>query len=270
MTRISELRYLLAFILVLAVAGTAFGSDAPILDRIVKNGVLKVGMSGNQAPMNVKGRSGMMIGFEVDLANMLTSIMDVRLEIVNKPFPELLPALKAGEVDIVMSGITITAARTADVFFVGPYMISGKSILTKSKTMAAVDEIDDLKKADLTFTVLEGSTSQSFVEKYVPQVKIAPAKDYDTAVKMVLDDKADALVADMPVCLLSVLQYPGRDLVALDRPFTIEPLGIALPADEPQLLNLLENYLRTLQELGFMDQLQKKWLEDGSWVAALP
>lgn len=259
--------FLLASVLL---GGLAFSADSPVLDRIATSGVLKVGMSGNQAPLNAKSRTGQMMGLEVDLANILASAMEVEVELVVKPFADLLPALHAGEVDIVMSGMTITAKRSANVSFVGPYTLSGKSILTKSKALAAADEAGDINKQTLTVTALQGSTSQTFVEKHLPQVKLVTSQDYDTAVKMVLDGQADALVADMPVCVLSVMRYPGEDLVTLNSPLTIEPIGIALPAGDAQLLNLIENYYRTLEGMGVMQQLRKKWLEDGAWLPALP
>jgi polar amino acid transport system substrate-binding protein len=249
---------------------TGLASDSPVLDRVTKQGVLRVGMSGDQAPMNAKNRTGQLIGLEVDLATLLAAAMDVRLEPVVKPFGQLLPALKAGEVDIVMSGMTITAERTASVSFVGPYMVSGKSILTKSKTLAAAKEAVEINKANLTVTALENSTSESFVKKHLTDVKLVTSTDYDTAVKMVIDGQADALVADMPVCVLSLLRFPGADLVTLGQPFTIEPIGMAISAEDRQFLNLLENYFRALEGLGIMQQLRAKWLEDGSWIAALP
>ena len=49
-----------------------------------------------------------------------------------------LSKLTSGEVDAVMSGMTMTPARNLRVAFVGPYMVSGKSILTKSSTLAAI------------------------------------------------------------------------------------------------------------------------------------
>jgi len=262
---------LLAVALILLLGGTyAFSADSPVLDRIASNGVLKVGMSGNQAPLNAKSRSGQLIGLEVDLANILASAMDVKVELVVRPFPELLPALQAGEVDIVMSGMTITAERSAKVSFVGPYTLSGKSILTKSKTLAAADEAGEINQANLTIAALEGSTSQRFVEKNLPRVNLVKTKDYDSAVKLVLDGQADALVADMPVCMLSLMRYPGEDLVTLDQPLTVEPIGIALSAGDAQFLNLVENYFRTLEGMGVMQQLRTKWMEDSSWIAALP
>ena len=138
-------------------AGAA-ASDAPVLDRILKNGEIRVGMSGNQPPFNARSRQGGLIGLEVDLANQLAAAMGVKLKIVNKPFGDLLATLDKGDVDIVMSGVGITAGRSARYAFAGPYVMSGKSILTKSSTLAAAKSADEINKADVRFAALENST----------------------------------------------------------------------------------------------------------------
>lgn len=271
MTRDYRIRFVLIVTLIgLISTGLAIAADSPIIDRILSNGVLKVGMSGNQAPMNARNNNDQLIGLEVDLANMIAAAMEVKVEFVVKPFPELLPALKSGEVDIVMSGMTITAKRTADFSFVGPYMLSGKSILTKSTLLAAADEAGDINEEHLTVTALKDSTSETFVKQYLPKVTLVTSDDYDKAVKMVVDGEADVLVADMPVCVTSVLKYPEADLVTLTRPLTVEPFGIAIPATDAQLLNLLENYLRTLEEMEVLDDLKRKWLDNGAWISTIP
>jgi polar amino acid transport system substrate-binding protein len=271
MKLMSGFQLLVVYALILGLGGiSTFAADSPVLDRIAEKGVLKVGMSGNQAPMNMRNRSGELMGLEVDLARTLAAAMGVKAEFVVKPFPELLPALKAAEVDIVMSGMTITAERAASFSFVGPYQLSGKSILTKSMTLAQAEEVEDLNEANLTMTALESSTSQRFVENYLPNVKLVTARDYDTAVKMVVEGKADAMVADMPACVLALLQLPDQGLMTLNQPLTIEPFGIVLPPEDKQFLRLFDNYFGTLDRMGVIMQLQKKWLDDGSWVAALP
>ena len=87
---------------------------------------------------------------------------------------------------------------------------------------------------------------------------------------MVLNDQVDALVADMSVCMLSMLRYPGKGLATLNQPLALEPAGIAMLPTDPQLKNLIENYLNAFEGTGLLEQLRKKWLEDGSWIAALP
>lgn len=250
--------------------GGATAQNAPVLDRVLQNGELRVGMSGNQPPFNVMSRGGSLIGIEVDLATVLAAAIGVELNIVTKPFGELLPALSAGEVDVVMSGMAITAERSREFAFVGPTMFSGKSILTKSQTLAAVTEAGEINRANVRLAALEGSTSQAFVENFLPEAQLITVADYDEAVEMLRSDEIDALVADMPICLLSLLRYPNEGLATLTQPFTVEPIGIAVPAGDPQFLNLLENYVEALEGAGLMELLRKKWLEDGSWIVALP
>jgi polar amino acid transport system substrate-binding protein len=254
----------------LMISAGAVAADAPVLDRILKNGEIRVGMSGNQPPFNARSRQGGLIGLEVDLANQLAAAMGVKLKIVNKPFGDLLETLDKGDVDIVMSGMGITAGRSARYAFAGPYLMSGKSILTKSSTLAAAKGADDINRADASFAALENSTSQEFVEKYLPDAKLVKIKNYDEGVQMVLDGKVEALVADMPICVLSVLRYPDQGLTTLSRPMTVEPVGIAVPAKDGQLLNLLDNYLEALEGMGYMGELRRVWMQDGAWIAALP
>ena len=108
------------------------------------------------------------------------------------------------------------------------------------------------------------------MERRLPQAQLTTTTNYDSAVLRVLDGHADALVADLPACRLAVLRFPEEGLLTLDSPLIIEPIGIALPASDPLLLNLIENYLNALESTGALGDLRRKWLEDGSWVKLLP
>jgi polar amino acid transport system substrate-binding protein len=240
-----------------------------VLDRIVERGEIRVGMTGAQPPLNVKNKTGEMIGFEVDMVNALAASMGVKPKLVVKPFGELLPALLSGEVDMIVSGMTATLERNTKVAFVGPYIITGKSILTKSTTLARADETADVNMEDVKLAALKGSTSQEFVEELMPKAKLTPTADYASAVKMLLEDKVDAVVADMEICQISMLRHPNAEL-AISEPLTIEPIGVALPPNDPLLVNLVENYLGALDALGLLDELNKKWFEDGSWLLQIP
>ncbi len=261
---------LIASIAVLLGALSAGAAESPVLSRIAENGVLRVAMSASQPPLSMKTRGGEIIGLEPDLAGLLAVAMGVKLEIVEKPFPELMKALDAGDADLVMSGMTITLQRNMKHAFVGPYFISGKSILTKSAMLQKADEPSDLDGSDLTLTALAGSTSERFVQALAPQAKLVTTQNYEEAVNLVLQDKADAMVADFPICILSLLRHPGAGLASLVAPLTMEPIGIALPAGDPLLVNLVENYLRAIEGTGVLEALEQKWLEDGSWLAELP
>jgi len=243
---------------------------SPGIDAIVKRGELIVGTAGSMPPLNMTTKSGKVIGLEPDIASIMAGAMGVKLKLATMPFAELLSALERGDVDMVMSSMTMTPKRNMEVAFVGPYFISGKSILTKTNTIEAAANTEDINTPDTSLTALKGSTSQVFVEKLLPKTQLVLARDYDAAVAMVVDGKVDAMVADYPICVISVLRYPEEGLASLVKPLTIEPIGVALPGNDPLLLNWVQNFLGMLEKSGELEALREKWFEAGSWLQELP
>lgn len=261
---------LVALLLLLLVPTLIQAQSETTLQRVVRTGELRVGTSGNQPPFTVKSKDGELIGYEIDLAGLLAEAMGVKVRFIERPFPELLPALAKKDVDIVMSGMTITPERNIKFGFVGPYIVSGKSILTRASKMNDLDELEKLNQPTVTVAVLKNSTSQRFAERFMPKAKLVTVMDHDAGVKMVLGAKVDLMVADFPVCALSMLRHPAADLAILDEPLTIEPIGVALPADSFQMHNLINNYMTALQMTGILEELEVQWFEGGDWLIRLP
>ena len=260
----------LIFIFILFIPILLFPQEAKVLNKILQRGELRVGTSGNQPPFTMKSKEGQLMGYEIELAALLTNAMNLKLKFVEKPFSELLPALEKDEIDVIMSGLTITPERNLKCSYVGPYIVFGKSILAKSKRISDLDDMGEINRPTIQVAALNGSTSQRFVEKLIPKVKLILIPDYETAVKLVMEDKVDILIADYPICQLSILRHPDAGLATLEEPLTIEPIGIALPPDAFQLHNLVENYVNALQIGRVLENLEAKWFQDGSWLIRLP
>jgi polar amino acid transport system substrate-binding protein len=249
--------------------GTSRSSASPVLDRIQKKGELTVGTMGNMPPLNMTSKDGQIFGLEPDLAKMLANAMDVKVKFVTKPFNELLPALQAGQVDMVLSGMTITPQRNLKVAFVGPYFISGKAFLTKTKTMAYAKEAEDVNRPNTKIVALKDSTSQAFAEEYLDKTTLVTTGSYDEAVEMVLRDKVQAMIADYPICVVSVFRYPEAGLLSIVTQLTYEPIGIAVPANDPLMINWTQNTLNSMEESGILDELKLKWFAEGDWLNKL-
>ncbi len=269
MRRLASILGLCALVLLCGSVWAA-DSDASALSRIVESKELRVGMSGNQPPFVMKDRNGNLVGFEVDMAEALADAMNVKLTIVQKPFAELLPALEGGEVDLVMSGVTMTAERSLKFAFVGPYYVSGKSVLTRDQNLARVERTNELDQAGLALVALEGSTSQLYVKNDLPKTKLMTAPDYDAAVKMVLDGKAKAMVADLPACVVTMLRFPDKGLTTSSALLTLEPIGVAMPLDDAVLEKYVTNILEAVEETGQIEELKKYWFEGARWLAMMP
>ena len=249
-----------------ATSGT---SASPVLDRIQKRGELVVGTMGNMPPLNMTSKDGEIFGLEADLARMLAGAMNVKVKFVTKPFNELLPALQTGQVDMVLSGMTITPERNRKVAFIGPYFISGKAFLTKIKTIAYADEATDANDPNTKIVALKGSTSQAFAEKFLDKTTLFTTGNYDAAVDMVLQDKAHAMIADYPICVVSVFRYPEAGLLSVVTQLTYEPIGIAIPANDPLMMNWTRNTLNNIEGSGILDELKLKWFAEGNWLNKL-
>ena len=245
-------------------------SASPVIDRILQRGELVVGMTGNMPPLNMTTKEGELIGYEVDLAKAMAAAMGVRAKLAVIPFAELLPALQSGKIDLILSNMTITPGRNLKVAFVGPYFTSGKAFLSKVKTIAMADEPGDIDAKNTKLVALKGSTSQAFVEEAIPEATLVTAKSYDEAVKMVLEDKVHAMVADYPICVVSVFRYPNQGLLSVVTSLTYEPIGVGVPASDPLLVNWVENYMGIAAETGLLDELNEKWLLRADWLHRLP
>jgi polar amino acid transport system substrate-binding protein len=245
-------------------------AQSPVLDRILTRGEIRVATSGTQPPFNAISKDGQLMGLEIDLIRAIAEAMNVNLNLRSMPFPDLLPALREGKVDMVLSGLSITPQRIKEFAFVGPYVLSGKSVLTDSATLVNMKTPRDLDRPALTLTALAGSTSAEYVTRVAPQAKLVTTQSYDEAIQMLLAKEADAMIADMPVCVLTVLKNPRADLATPSQPFNIEPVGIAIRANDERFRNLLELYIEAFESTGVLEEMRREWLEGGDWVIALP
>lgn len=262
-----------AVALALGVLGVARAGDAtrvaPVLDRILAKKELVVGTAANMPPLNMTLKDGKIVGMEMDIAAQMATEIGVKLTVKPMNFNDLLPALEAGTVDLILSGMTMTPLRNTRVAFAGPYFGSGKSVLIKQENMASLQSTEMMDSPDVTVTALKGSTSQLFVERFAPKAKLVLADDYDGAIALVLDGKVRAMIADFPICNVSVYRYADKGLTTLKSPLNYEPIGIALSPTDPLLLNWAQNFVAYLISSGELNSLRRKWFEDASWVPQL-
>ncbi|NTV33831.1 MAG: transporter substrate-binding domain-containing protein [Deltaproteobacteria bacterium] len=266
------MKRLLSFVSVLFLSSlmVATGASAgSALDRIVKKGELAVGTSGTQPPMSATNKKGELMGMDVEISKAMAEAMGVKLKFVPMPFAELLPALEAGKVDMVLSGMTMTLERNKKAAFVGPYVVTGKGILAIEKRFTELKEAKGLDAPEVKVGALKDSTSQKFAERSMSKAKLTVFGSYDEGIDLLLKGKIDVIVADYQFCALTAYRHQKKGLIAGASPLTFEPLGIAMPEDA-LLLNWVQNFLNQFHGTGEMKKLNERWLTAGSWIDELP
>jgi octopine/nopaline transport system substrate-binding protein len=78
---------------------------------------IKIGTEGAYPPWNSKDASGSLIGFEVELAKELCSIMKHDCTIVEQDWDGMIPALTGKKFDAIMAGMSITEERMKTISF---------------------------------------------------------------------------------------------------------------------------------------------------------
>jgi len=233
--------------------------NAPVFSRIQKSGKLVVGTSGNMPLMSEKLITGDLAGFDIDMATAMAKTMGVELELKTMPFDQLIPALEEGKVDVVLSNMTMTIERNMRVAFAGPYFVSGKCLVTKEQDIARADEPDDLKETDAHIAVVKGTTSEDFVKELLPHTKLVPVDNADKGTSLVAKGEVNAFLTDFPICLTVMKRYPDSGFQSVVSLLTYEPIGIALPADDPLLINLARNFIDRADNVGLIQGLGTKW-----------
>ncbi|MBE9567378.1 MAG: transporter substrate-binding domain-containing protein [Proteobacteria bacterium] len=262
-------RLLVAFFTLFFITATNLyaADNSPVLSRIQKSGKMILGTSGNMPLMSEKLMTGEMAGFDVDMAKAMAESMGVELVIKELPFEKLIPALEKGTVDIVMSNMTMTVQRNMRVAFAGPYFISGKCLITKEEDMAKTDNTDKLNAGDITMVVIKGTTSENFVKELLPQLKRVTVSDVDAGTDKIAKGEAKAMMTDFPICLSVMKRHPDEGFQSVVSLLTYEPIGIALPANDPLFVNMAENFIMRAESVGLMDLLKLKWFGDAKITA---
>lgn len=96
-----------------------------------KNGVLRLGTAAITEPFSFVDGAQQVVGFDIELARRVAQHQGQTLEIVNMDFGQLIPALMAGQVDMIAACITITEARAKQVLFSMPYYDGGIAVLVR-------------------------------------------------------------------------------------------------------------------------------------------
>jgi ABC-type amino acid transport substrate-binding protein len=246
-------------ILVVGLAVTQAAAAGQALSRIQEKGELVLGTSGNMPSMSQKLADGSVVGFDVDLARLMASGMGVNLKIKTMPFNELLTALQKGEVDVVISNMTMNPERNMTVAFVGPYMTSGKCVLTREEQLANASEAENLNVPETRLAALRGSTSAEFVTVLLPEATLTLVDDFEGGVRMINDGKVGGLLTDYPICLAMQKKHPDAGFVSVISLLSYEPIGIAIPADDSLYLNWTENFLLRVEGTGFLEDIAVRW-----------
>jgi polar amino acid transport system substrate-binding protein len=212
---------------------------------------LKVGSDTTYPPFEfVEGRGA--IGFDIDIAREISKRLGLRLEVVSTDFENLIPNLKAGKLDMVMSALVITEERRKEVDFSEPYVTSSQAIITYKGS--GIEKQENL--AGKTVAV-EIDTSGELVAKEIPEIrKVDTYRNSEEALRDLKSRAVDAIIHDYLIFAHLLKDEPK--LLIVDKIGAEEEYGIAFKK-RSTLKKQVDEAISDIKKDGTYERIFEKW-----------
>ncbi len=245
--------------------GNSTKSNKDKLEVIKENGKIVVGMSADYAPYEfhavIDGKDKV-VGFDVDLANEIAKDLGVELEIKEMDFDALISALKADQVDAVISGMNPTDSRKEQVDFSDIYYEANHAVLAKKDNVDKLKVISDLDGKAIGAQL--GSTQQQIAEEEVKGGNLSLLQDVNSLILTLKTGKVDAIITEKPVAAMAVEN--NSELAVSEIAFEAEGGGNAVGVKKGST-KLVESINKTIARLKDSGDLDKYILEANDLAA---
>lgn len=253
------LLYFLVSLLLLAGCAAPRQQAVKTTDIPPDQNILRVGVSAKAQPL-VYRQGNTIVGLEADLARELAKDLGKELRFVEYKWEDLIPALMANKIDIIMSGMSITRLREIRIAFTIPYFKSGLTALIRREDAARFSTGLFALTTSSAIGVIKDTTSEFFVETNYSSVKKIVYTDTKPAVKALIDKRIDMFVYDAPLILYLASENETNGLTALFTLLTEEYLAWGVRKDNKALLESANNFLRTANSDGRLQKMIKYWI----------
>ena len=166
------------------------------LEKIRKNGVLRVGTTGDYRPFTYRSTDGTYSGFDIGLAQELASKLGLKLELVQTSWKSMASDLLKGNFDIAMGGISITDERQSIGFLTKEYLVTGKSAISRCKDRNKYRSLEAIDRPEVKVIVNPGGTNEKFVKSNLRQAPISVFPDNNTIFDQISEGQADVMITD--------------------------------------------------------------------------
>ena len=200
-------------------------TDTAAVPSGVEDGVLTIGMECAYAPYNwtqaddsngavpIKDSNEYANGYDIMIAKKICEANGWELEVVRSDWDSLVPGVQSGTLDAAIAGQSMTAERSKQVDFAGPYFYATMVCVTKADSKFA----DAKSIADLAGGTCTAQIATIWYDQCLPQIEgadIKTAAETAPAMLMALEtDSVDFICTDMPTAMGALAAYPDMKIL---------------------------------------------------------
>lgn len=210
-------------------------------------------------PFNFADEDGQLAGLNIDLARAICLDAGTACDIKERPWDELLLALKRGEADAVIAGHTISATALASVDFSMPYMHTPARFAGRRGAGKLEMTPDGL--AGQRVAVVRGTAHEAYLKAFFRETRAEVHPSSDSAREALVAGKIDYIFDDGISLSFWLNGTASRDCCEfrggpfLEARYFGGGVAVALPKGDTQLKLLIDGALARLRASGRLDEL---------------
>lgn len=221
-----------------------------------QNKELVVGSSATYRPFAYESPTKEIVGYDVDIIQAVAQKAGLKIKIVNTPWTGIFAALNNGDLDLVISGVTINDKRKQSYDFTAPYFEARQLIAVQQNS--SVKSLKDL--AGKKIGVVNGSTGDDIASREFGKTSpdIRRFESTPVVISELMNNGLDAAIGDNGVIAFRVQEHKQLKTVA-DPSFSKEYFGIVVRQGNKALLDKLNTGLAAVKADGSYARIYKKW-----------
>ena len=229
-------------------------------------GVIRVGTDPTWPPYQMLDDvTGDIVGFEVDLANECAERLGLTIEWQSVSFDSIILSVQQGQLDMGVSGFSITAKRLAQVSFTVPHSTTEGQVVMLDSTKAAkgittVDSLEDFKTLDIKVGVQSGNVQQQELQD--AGVEIATWSESDAPFQDLIsaNPSVQAVYAETPITTNWIAEFESDGIEAsavYSHPYY--PVAFLVGKNSQTLLDRIDGVLVDMIFDGTIEEFRAKW-----------
>lgn len=219
---------------------------------------LVVGSSATYPPFAYENPQKQIVGFDVDVIKAIAANTGVQVRIVNTPFVGIFASLNNGDIDLIVSGVTINERRKQSYDFTAPYFEARQLIAVAAGSgVKSLQELNGRKVA-----VVTGSTADDIASRAFGKTS-ANIRRFDTTpliISELVSGGVEAAIGDNGVIAYRVQEHKGLKTVN-DPALAKDYFGIAVKKGNTALRDTLNKGLAAIIADGTYAKLYRTWFK---------
>lgn len=252
---------LLLGVLFLGVNGQEVQAQNNQLEEIQSEGVLRMGTSGDYPPYEFYAEidgERQLVGLDVFIAEEIAEGLGAELEIEDMSFDGLLPALEAGQIDMILAAMSATPEREKSVAFSIPYFEESQAVLVDENLASEISDISDLE--GMSIGVQSGSLQENLVNQ-IPNPDVVTLTNINDLVLALNTGRIDAILISMATGDLHAETSDNLVTVPLEFEEGNSGNAVAMNHGEEELVQAVNDIITNLQETGQIEAFYNQSVE---------